>query len=112
METELRATIAGIAQRRRVRIDVDPYATFGPVAFDPALGALLRDQAAARQMATRDMTAAAGHDSVLVAAHCPSAMLFIPSVDGITHNPREYSTPKQVAQGAQVLLDAVMALAG
>ena len=36
----------------------------------------------------------------------PSAMLFVPSVSGITHNPREYSTPDQVARGAQVLLDA------
>ena len=68
--------------------------------------------AASRQLATRDMIAAAGHDSVLVAPLCPSAMLFVPSVGGITHNPREYSTPEQLARGAQVLLDAVVALAG
>jgi acetylornithine deacetylase/succinyl-diaminopimelate desuccinylase-like protein len=36
----------------------------------------------------------------------------VPSVDGITHNPREYSTREQVAHGAQVLLDAIVALAG
>ena len=71
----------------------------------------LRDKAQARQFATRDMMAAAGHDSVLIAPVCPSAMLFIPSVGGITHNPREYSTKEQVAQGAQVLLDAVLELA-
>ena len=58
------------------------------------------------------MTAAAGHDSVLVAPHCPSAMLFIPSVGGITHNPKEFSTKEQVALGARVLLDAVLELAG
>ena len=39
-------------------------------------------------------------------------MLFVPSVDGITHNPREYSTPEQLARGAQVLLDTVLELAG
>jgi len=93
-------------------VDVDPYTTFGPVEFDATLGALLRDKAAARQLATRDMIAAAGHDSVLVAPLCPSAMLFVPSVGGITHNPREYSTPEHLARGAQVLLDAVVALAG
>jgi N-carbamoyl-L-amino-acid hydrolase len=112
MERSLRAAIAGIAGRRGVRVDIDPYATFGPVAFDATLGALLRDKAAARQLATCDMTAAAGHDSVLIAPLCPSAMLFVPSVGGITHNPREYSTPEQLARGAQVLLDAVVALAG
>jgi N-carbamoyl-L-amino-acid hydrolase len=85
---------------------------FGPTIFDRSLGELLRDKAAARQLATRDMIAAAGHDSVLVAPLCPSAMLFVPSVGGITHNPREYSTKEQIARGAEVLLDAVLALAG
>ncbi len=112
MEQSLRTAIAGIAGRRGVQVAIDPYTTFGPVAFDATLGALLRDKAAAHQLATRDMIAAAGHDSVLVAPLCPSAMLFVPSVGGITHNPREYSTPEQLARGAQVLLDAVVALAG
>ena len=50
--------------------------------------------------------------SVLIAPLCPSAMLFVPSVGGITHNPREYSTREQVARGAEVMLDAILALAG
>jgi len=112
MEGTLREALDEIATRRRVGIDVDPYTTFGPVAFDATLGALLRDKAQARQLTTRDMIAAAGHDSVLVAPLCPSAMLFVPSVGGITHNPREYSTRQQLARGAQTLLDAVLDLAG
>ena len=112
MEAELREALDAIAARRRVSIAVDPYTTFGPVAFDQTLGNLLRRKAEARQLSTRDMIAAAGHDSVLIAPLCPSAMLFVPSVDGITHNPREYSTKEQVARGAQVLLDTVLDLAG
>jgi beta-ureidopropionase / N-carbamoyl-L-amino-acid hydrolase len=112
MEAELREALDGIAGRRKVAIGIDPYATFGPVAFDPALGALLRQKAEARQLATRAMIAAAGHDSVLIAPLCPSAMLFVPSVGGITHNPHEFSTKEQLARGAQVLLDAVLELAG
>ena len=112
MEGELRDALRGIATRRRVRIDVDPYATFGPVSFDAKLGAVLRRKSAERQLSIRDMIAAAGHDSVLIAPLCPSAMLFVPSVDGITHNPREWSTREQVTRGAQVLLDAVLELAG
>jgi len=112
MEQELRASLHAIASRRRVSIAIDPYTTFGPITFDAALCRLLRDKAQARQLNRRDMIAAAGHDSVLIAPLCPSAMLFIPSVDGITHNPREYSTKEQVARGAQVLLDAVIELAG
>jgi N-carbamoyl-L-amino-acid hydrolase len=111
MERELRGAIDAIALRRQVRVAIDPYASFGPVGFDPALGALLRDKAQGRQLATGEVTAAAGHDSVLIASLCPSAMLFVPSVGGITHNPREYSTKGQLANGAQVLLDAILTLA-
>ena len=112
MEAELRAMLDAIAARRHVTVTVDPYTTFGPIAFDPTLGDKLREKAQARQLTTRDMIAAAGHDSVLIAPLCPSAMLFVPSVDGITHNPREYSTKEQIARGAQVLLDTVTDLAG
>jgi N-carbamoyl-L-amino-acid hydrolase len=111
MEHELRAALTAIGSRRGVDIAIDPYANFGPVSFDRGLADLLRDKALLRQLTTRDMIAAAGHDSVLLAPLCPSAMLFIPSVGGITHNPREYSTKDQVARGAQVLLDVVMELA-
>jgi N-carbamoyl-L-amino-acid hydrolase len=110
METALREALTAIAARRDVRIDVDPYTTFGPIVFDPRLGALLRAKAEARQLTTRDLIAAAGHDSVLMAPLVPSAMLFVPSVAGITHNPKEYSTKEQIARGAQVLLDAVLDL--
>jgi N-carbamoyl-L-amino-acid hydrolase len=112
METVLRAALDAIAERRKVRVEVDPYTTFGPVLFDQTLCNVLRRKALERQLSVRDMTAAAGHDSVLVAPLCPSAMLFVPSVDGITHNPKEYSTPEQLARGAQVLLDAIIELAG
>jgi beta-ureidopropionase / N-carbamoyl-L-amino-acid hydrolase len=112
MEASLRQTLSDIAARRGVRIGIDPYATFGPIVFDSALGAVLRRKAADRQLSTRDMIAAAGHDSVLMAPLVPSAMLFVPSVAGITHNPKEYSTKQQIARGAQVLLDAVLELAG
>jgi N-carbamoyl-L-amino-acid hydrolase len=112
MDTALRAALDEIASRRQVKIEVDPYAAFGPILFDQTLCNVLRRKAEDRQLSVRDMTAAAGHDSVLVAPLCPSAMLFVPSVDGITHNPREYSTPEYIARGAQVLLDAIVELAG
>jgi N-carbamoyl-L-amino-acid hydrolase len=111
MEAALREAIAEIASRRQLAIEIDPYATFGPIVFDTKLGNLLGRKAEARQLSTREAIAAAGHDSVFVAGLCPSAMLFVPSVGGITHNPREYSTPEQLAHGAQVLLDTVLDLA-
>jgi N-carbamoyl-L-amino-acid hydrolase len=111
MEHRLREAVQEIAARRRLRIEIDPYATFGPTVFDARLCALLREKAEARQLSTRDMVAAAGHDSVLVAPMCPSAMLFVPCRGGVTHNPAEYASKDQLARGAQVLLDAVLELA-
>jgi N-carbamoyl-L-amino-acid hydrolase len=112
MEAELRAAIKEIADRRGVWVQIDPYATFGPVHFDTNICELLRRKAQERQYSARNATAAAGHDSVFVAHLCPSAMLFIPCAGGITHNPKESTTPEQVARGAQVLLDTVLELAG
>ncbi len=111
MEAAARIAWTAIAARRGVQLEIDAYASFGPARFDPVLGALLREVAAARQLLVRDMVASAGHDSVLIAGLCPSAMLFVPSRGGITHNPAEHTAPEQLAQGAQVLLDAVMRLA-
>lgn len=111
MEQALRTAIAEITTRRRIHVHIDPYATFGPATFDPTLNTLLRTLAAARGLATQDLIAAAGHDSVLIAPLCPSAMLFVPSQAGITHNPAEYTAPEHLAQGAQLLLDAVTHLA-
>lgn len=54
------------------------------------------------------ITSGAGHDSGLVAARCPTAMIFIPSKDGISHNPEEYSAPQEVEDGFKVLLGAVL----
>ena len=83
-----------------------------PIVVDARVCEVLRGKARDRQFSVRDAMAAAGHDSVFVAPLCPSAMLFIPCAGGITHNPKESTTPEQVARGAQVLLDAVLELAG
>ncbi len=112
MEHDLRVAIAESGLRRRMEISLDPYATFGPVVFDAGLGALLRRKAEEREFSVRNAIAAAGHDSVFVAPLCPSAMLFIPCAGGITYNPNEFSSAEQSARGAQVLLDAVLELAG
>ncbi|KJX98994.1 beta-alanine synthase like protein [Zymoseptoria brevis] len=54
------------------------------------------------------MTSGAGHDSVYTNKHCPTCMIFVPCRDGVSHNPAEYSSPEQCADGANVLLGAVV----
>lgn len=57
---------------------------------------------------TRRMVSGAGHDSVYTSKRCPTSMIFVPSRDGVSHNPREFTKPEDCATGAQVLLNAVL----
>lgn len=54
------------------------------------------------------MTSGAGHDSVFTSKRAPTSMIFIPCRDGVSHNPAEYSSPEDCANGAQVLMGAVL----
>ena len=50
----------------------------------------------------------AGHDAIHIAKHCPTAMIFIPCVNGLSHNEAEDALPEDVTRGADVLLHAML----
>jgi acetylornithine deacetylase/succinyl-diaminopimelate desuccinylase-like protein len=58
------------------------------------------------------MHSGAAHDTMCVADHVPSAMVFVPCKDGISHSPREEASPADAALGAEVMLAAITALSG
>ncbi|GIJ99570.1 hypothetical protein Aspvir_001704 [Aspergillus viridinutans] len=80
------------------------------VKFDQ--GCLESIQAAAKHLVGPDqwmnISSGAGHDSVYTSHHCPSAMIFVPCRDGVSHHPTEYCSPEHCALGAQTLLEAVV----
>jgi N-carbamoyl-L-amino-acid hydrolase len=80
-----------------------------PVAFDEGCIAAVREAATAAGFSTRDIVSGAGHDAAYVARVAPTAMIFVPCRDGISHNEAEFSSKEQCAAGAQVLLQAVLA---
>jgi N-carbamoyl-L-amino-acid hydrolase len=57
------------------------------------------------------MTSGAGHDAQMLARICPAAMIFVPSVGGISHNPAEHTDPDDLIAGANVLLATLTELA-
>jgi len=59
----------------------------------------------------RRMTSGAGHDAQMLARVCPAAMIFVPSVKGISHNAAEYTAPADLEAGANVLLHTLLELA-
>jgi N-carbamoyl-L-amino-acid hydrolase len=57
------------------------------------------------------MISGAGHDAQMMAQICPTAMVFVPSVGGLSHNPREFMAGDDMVAGANVLLQAALDLA-
>lgn len=80
------------------------------VSFDPGLREQLARTAANLQYSTMEMPSGAGHDARYLAQICPSAMIFVPSHKGISHNPAEYTAPSDLGNGARVLADVIAGL--
>jgi N-carbamoyl-L-amino-acid hydrolase len=63
-------------------------------------------------LTTKALPSGAGHDAQEIADICPVGMIFVPSRDGISHSPREFSKPEDIANGANVLLQSLLRLDG
>ena len=79
--------------------------------FDPGCVDLVRQGAAKLGYAAREIVSGAGHDAVYVARHVPTAMIFTPCKDGLSHNEAESIQPEEAEAGCQVLFEAVLARA-
>ena len=82
------------------------------VAFDAGCVAAVRTATARLGYGALDMVSGAGHDSCNVAAVVPTAMIFVPCAGGLSHNEAESAAPSDLEAGANVLLHAMMSLAG
>jgi N-carbamoyl-L-amino-acid hydrolase len=76
----------------------------------PAIQAAIRDAAKSIGLPSVDLPSFAGQDSQNIAKIAPMGMIFIPSKDGISHSPKEYSSPEDIANGAEVLYRTVLLL--
>ncbi|MCB1886116.1 MAG: Zn-dependent hydrolase [Rhodocyclaceae bacterium] len=99
-----------LAAEEGVAIERRSLARFEPVRFDPAIAARIAAAAAGRGLTHRPMTSGAGHDAQMLSRVCPTAMIFVPSVGGISHNPAEHTAPDDLVAGAGVLLDTLLGL--
>jgi N-carbamoyl-L-amino-acid hydrolase len=75
-----------------------------PAPTDPRLRAVIEREARNLGLTTRQLPSGAGHDAAPMSRLGPMAMIFVPSVRGISHSPREYSHPEDIVRGADVLL--------
>lgn len=104
--------LSRLADDEGVKVETKSLARFEPVAFDKGVAELVARTAGKLGHSCRPMTSGAGHDAQMMARICPTAMVFVPSVNGISHNPAEHTEPAHLAAGADVLLHTLLELAG
>ncbi len=110
-ERRLAAELDRIAEAEGVTVTTRSTARFEPVTFDPAVVDLVASTAADMGLSVRRMPSGAGHDAQMMARVCPTGMVFVPSVKGISHNPAEHTEPEDLVAGANVLLRTLVKLA-
>jgi len=110
-EARMEAFVAETAAAEGVEISSRSLARFEPVQFDAAM--IGRVEAAAKEQghSIRRMASGAGHDAQMFAPNCPTAMIFVPSVGGISHNVEEFTAPEDLRAGSDVLLQVMVELA-
>jgi N-carbamoyl-L-amino-acid hydrolase len=109
-EAALAAYLKELAVAEEVTISVERLARFEPVTFDSKIVELVEDAARKRGLASKRTTSGAGHDAQMIARIAPSAMIFVPSISGISHNPREHTPDADLVAGANILLDVTAQL--
>jgi N-carbamoyl-L-amino-acid hydrolase len=109
-ERRLAGFLEALARAEGVRIEPRALARFEPVVFDDGVVRLVERTALRLGYSCRRMTSGAGHDAQMLARICPAGMIFVPSVEGISHNPAEHTAPGDLAAGANVLLHMLLEL--
>jgi len=100
-----------IARDCGVKLEISRLFRIPAQPFDPACVDLVRQAAARLGYPAREIVSGAAHDAVYVARHVPTAMVFTPCKDGLSHNEAEDMLPEQAEAGCQVLFEAVLARA-
>lgn len=104
MEAAVTELCAAVCGARGIRQEKQPLSAAAPVTMDAALGRALLAAAARCGISAVEMISGAGHDAADFAPLCPSAVVFIPCRDGVSHNRLEHTTPEAICTGAMVML--------
>jgi N-carbamoyl-L-amino-acid hydrolase len=105
----IQSAAAAIAQKSGTRISFSPIdATAIPAPTNERIRKLIAESARDLSLSYKLMASGAGHDAQDLARIAPTGMIFVPSVGGISHSPKEYTKPEDMANGANVLLQTIL----
>jgi beta-ureidopropionase / N-carbamoyl-L-amino-acid hydrolase len=111
LEAALLACAQEQAERFGLEFTVETLGRHAPAPMHAAAQQAVREAAEGLGLSHSNLVSGAGHDAQSLAAVCPSGMIFIPSVEGISHAAREFSRWEDCVNGANVLLGAALNLA-
>lgn len=111
MDQALHAGVAEICAAIGLEQDTKQIFYYPPVAFEESCVAAVREAATKLGYTHRNIVSGAGHDACYIARVAPTAMIFTPCVDGISHNETEDIKPEWATAGANVLLQAALSKA-
>jgi beta-ureidopropionase / N-carbamoyl-L-amino-acid hydrolase len=111
LEKRIRAAVADTAAEHGVDAVWRPDDFVDPVPLDDGVRDIIRRAADDLELSHVDMPSGAGHDSQNIAHLAPTAMIFVPSRDGRSHSPAEFTDFADIENGANVLLATLIALA-
>ncbi|MCC6775689.1 MAG: Zn-dependent hydrolase [Hyphomicrobiales bacterium] len=97
-----------LAARDNIRITTRSLGRFAPVRFPEHMVAMVETTARELGLSCQRLPSGAGHDAQIMARLCPSVMIFVPSIGGLSHNVHEDTAPADLAAGAEVLLGAAV----
>lgn len=97
-----------IARERGVKVEVLTIRDEEPAPMNPGVIALIRGMCEERGISFEVMPSGAGHDAMQMAKITPTGMIFIPSTNGVSHNPTEWTDPADICLGTQLLLEALL----
>lgn len=106
-ESALAEYLRQLSETDGVEIHTEELTHFDPVPFDDSICRLTEAAAEARGLSCCRMVSGAGQDAQMIARLCPTAMIFVPSVKGISHNPQEFTRDEDVQNGAAVFLEVI-----
>jgi beta-ureidopropionase / N-carbamoyl-L-amino-acid hydrolase len=111
MDASLRAELARVAHEAQLGSAIEQIFDYAPVPFAPACIEAVRHAANALGLPNADIVSGAGHDACYLARIAPTGMIFVPCIDGLSHNEAEAITPEWAEAGTNVLLHAMLASA-
>ena len=108
MDAALKAGVQEITENIGLELDMEQIFYYAPIHFDEDCVSAVREGTRACDYSMREIVSGAGHDACYLANVAPTSMIFIPCIDGISHNEVEDAKPEWVTAGCDVLLHAVL----